>query len=30
MRALIGHAQAAALAATGWQLEPEVLFVGEF
>jgi len=30
MRALIEHAQEMALAATGWHLEPEVLFVGEF
>lgn len=30
MRALILHAQAVVLAATGWKLEPEVLFVGEF
>ncbi len=30
MRALIQHAQALALAATGYRLEPEVLFVGEF
>ncbi len=30
MRALIEHAQATVLAATGWRLEPEVLFVGEF
>lgn len=30
MRALIRHAQALTLAATGWHLEPEVLFVGEF
>jgi len=30
MRALIAHAQAVALAATGLRLEPEVLFLGEF
>lgn len=30
MRALILHAQAVVLAATGWKLEPEVLFIGEF
>ncbi|SLM19966.1 UDP-N-acetylenolpyruvoylglucosamine reductase [uncultured spirochete] len=30
MRALIEHAQAVVFAATGWHLEPEVLFVGEF
>jgi len=30
MRALIEHAQDVAFTATGWHLEPEVLFVGEF